>query len=66
MDSIAQLIIRFENQLNQTSKHNHPPMTGIVHGCHYCTLYGNIFEHGVVTLANNQELKQKLLCLQDN
>lgn len=32
-----------------SSQHNHPPLPGLIDGCVYCYLHGNILKHGTVT-----------------
>jgi len=63
MDAVAACILRFQTQLKQSMKHNHPPMTGIVPGCDYCTRFGNLFENGTVPLNQNPCLHPKMFCL---
>lgn len=60
---------QFENIINQTKSspvHNHLPISGLVDGCEYCALYGNIFEDGPVKLDDLPEIKNHLYCLNNN
>lgn len=60
LSDITELVIK-ENVIN----HNHQPVAGIVDGCAYCKLYGNIFENEH-TLArfDYSELKSILFSFQ--
>jgi hypothetical protein len=38
----------FTKNLKNILKHNHPPLQGIVRGCKYCEMFGNVFQHGSI------------------
>jgi hypothetical protein len=52
-------------ETNVPTKHNHSPMMGIIDSCKYCQMYGNILEHGEISIKDT-ELKTKLLCFDNN
>lgn len=52
-------------RLASIRKHNHPPMPGIVENCEYCKTFGNLFEHGTVSLNVNASLSSYMVCLND-
>jgi hypothetical protein len=56
----------FSNENESIPVHNHLPICGIVSGCEYCELYGNIFESGPMKLESLHEIKNHLYCLNNN
>ena len=62
MDEIKNDILAFKNYIGTNIKqqlvHNHVPVKGLVNGCNYCELFGNVFKNGVIS-AND---KEHILC----
>tara|TARA_Y100000816_G_C26098456_1_gene581713 strand:+ start:490 stop:714 length:225 start_codon:yes stop_codon:yes gene_type:complete len=57
--------VAYELYIKDSLKHNHLPCKGIVKGCAYCQMFGNVFDNGV---KNYNEIitNDKLFALSDD